>query len=741
MGDVRLYPITTHADSYKSGTAENDPAKGRIRIRYNLAEYDGYKIYDSAAISELSSTELLRPGRNEVVFVDLLPLAMQYDGAAPIYYGRLKDIEGLKSNYNSWDAEQVELPVVNVDTDIILNYNGTGRTLVRIHLKLKENADPALYLESKGGEKMWAEGWGVSFGAFYYWRDEKDASNAENIGAFLPDDSLDTYLLGENDTVFPDDGAVHDGKHERYNLFGSDINGDGITGIRDVIYMHAIVTDRVAQSFRSTIEKLVRADADAKLGYFTKSATVVPGETYTYQISLQTSQKPLKNIVIYDYSETAIDRDSRVTEHFDTSQDEIDFPNIPEEQLYPDEETMLQKQQNYWKGYFIRIEKDLLQPSINAFNNDPVFAEIVAEKGPVVPTYYYYYSSTMFENRGDVLIEHTLGEPQPDDVDLENPSLFLTGPFTAGDLRYDPTDPNRGWYTEDEWISRFGNESWQMCRGIAIDMHHFVLSPYSYLTFRYQMLSPDHDVSLSNKPYDFYDETKHNHDGSEGGIPATYAFNDVKYLGTDVEDIESEEGRTKITTSAPVKVNLLSTKTLEVEKKFAEDNVMPDGMEDVSFTFHAQIRLPHDIEYTDYMRKRYTLWEKDGHGGWSQVDVIPHSTDDSGYFSIKANQKAVFLNVDSKSDFKVTEEPNPFWECTETSELYRSVNENDKELIFYRKGDAFYADAESTSQMLFRKDGDNYYDRNGHLITGAEREAIINEICSCDYELVKRINK
>ena len=588
QGKAVLHPVTVHANSFKQGTAENDPIKGRIKIRYDLTEYDGYLIFDENSSAELEEAGLCVPGRRKVVFADLLPEGIRYDASEKVYAGRLMSMEDLDKSYNIWNASQVKNPVISAKTDIIENYNNTGRTLVRIHLELDENADPSLIMDGSNGKKLWGEGWGVSFGAYYYWRDERQAGSSYNHAAFLPDDvqsnpsMSDVPLFGEDDIVFPDDGNPCDGKEECYNSFLGDINGDGIENVKSVIYMKGRVTDSVAQSFQSIIEKLVRDDDEGKLGAFTKSATVLPGHTYTYEINIQTAQQPLQDIVIYDYFESAAERDSYIED--DVYDDhEKEFPDIPSEQLDSSAPSFKKKEQNYWKGEFNKIEKEGINSAVKSFNENLRFQDLIREKGEAVPEYYYYYSDDKFENRKDVLI-------QPDEgvsVSLETPETFLTHGSTP--------ENRKGWYTEQEWRDTFHNEPTGLnkCRGIAIDLKHYVLDSFSSIRFRLNMTSPQNDLSIAGRPAEYYADAKHSHNSNEAvrTKTATYAFNDVKYLGKEFNNNE-----TKVITSNSVKVNQLSEKVIEVEKKFDDIHDIPAGMENISFDFrqHRTIAKQHE---------------------------------------------------------------------------------------------------------------------------------------------------
>ena len=112
-------------------------------------------------------------------------------------------------------------------------------------------------------------------------------------------------LLGKDNQVMKDDGQEYPaGMKEEYQYFGEDINQDGITNIKNVLYAKAIVDDDMAIATSDNIEKYVKADKD-RFGVFTESAVVSPSEGYTYEITVKNAKDILKNIVVYDLLEDA----------------------------------------------------------------------------------------------------------------------------------------------------------------------------------------------------------------------------------------------------------------------------------------------------------------------------------------------------------------------------------------------------------------------------------------------------
>lgn len=720
-GVARLYPLTRHADSYKTGSSVNDAVNGCVRVRYNLTTLDGYYVYDDSAIGSLLSLNedaeekvFIEPGRHKVAFYDLLPLGVQYDPSQPIYAGRLIDVNGLKENYTSWNREQVTVKIT--PSDVVNNYNNTGRTLVVFHLEYDEQAAPADYLVGRyANDKLWGEGWGLSFGAYYNWVDEKLASSAHNVAAFLPDDGEDTPLFGETDKVFPDNGTNPNDTYYK-NLPKTDNDGNThiypdarYSDIPSVIYMEGIVTSQVAQAAKSEISKLVRADSDT-FGDFSQFASVPLGEGYSYQVQIRTTQFPVKNIVIYDFLGTARDRNAS-NEHIN---DTFFFP--------PDG--------NYWKGFFNGLGLDSLYQKVNAFND--VQRAAYAAEGlrwtDVVPTVYLYHDPNAVNHAGqddttlsraEVLIQtDKVHENDEDKVDISHPHNLLTR--------------ENGWFTPAQWeeYKNYRNANLRdgedplddtSVHGVAIDLGEFVLDPFDVVSFQIHMISPEYDQSLV--------DSEHHEATKDHVSPAKYAYNDVKYYGVQLTGADLEEP--VALTSAPTVVAQSSPKELQVSKFIAAPEHAPEKALTSSFRFTAIIQEPGNYSYrkaTDeeiielktkawalygkedlengmvidgkiisipgeeslstlrgiyiaenkavpLAHREYKLYRRQG-DDYVPVDDIIYSTDENGSFYLRADEKAVFLNLDAKSVITVTEEENPFWIVSKKTEISTHDEDN-----------------------------------------------------------------
>lgn len=298
---VTLNTLSKKADSYKTYTSYNDTINGKVHVQYNLTAYHGYEVYDSSAVSYLKNLDIQKPVMKEVVFYDLLPYGMKFDPSVSIVAGRIIDIknEYYQKYTNSWNTNQVEVEV-DPNSDIVLNYRNTGRTMIKFHLKYTGN-DPSVFTSDKS-LKMWLQGWGVSFGAYVDWNNMNEVNEESNLAAFMPEIGDHSPLLGQENQVFKDNGE----QEFEYQIFGRDINEDKITDIRNILYAKSKFDENFVQATESGIFKKVKADAD-KFGGYKDSATVILDGGYTYDINLKNFNGTLSNIVIFDRLENASD--------------------------------------------------------------------------------------------------------------------------------------------------------------------------------------------------------------------------------------------------------------------------------------------------------------------------------------------------------------------------------------------------------------------------------------------------
>ena len=277
----------------KSGRAYNDSKNSRAVIQYTMEASEGYQVYSRDAIDYLLDAGKQPVSRSEVVFYDLLPFGVQFDPSVPVRAGRLTRPVSDSGTPYGWDTSQVSV-TVDPKNDVIQDYRGTGRTLVRFRVSYS-GRDASVYHETSsqfGGGKDWFSGFGVSFSAYCSYEDYAAAKERPNIVAYMPGngDANPLAILGEDGQVSLDDGehiVSGDSFTKFYKELGKDINGDGRTDTRNVLYAGSNVFTDIAVSGTPglQIEKTVRAEDDP-FDIFKSSTTAQAGEDYEYRISV-----------------------------------------------------------------------------------------------------------------------------------------------------------------------------------------------------------------------------------------------------------------------------------------------------------------------------------------------------------------------------------------------------------------------------------------------------------------------
>ncbi|MCD8015086.1 MAG: DUF6273 domain-containing protein [Lachnospiraceae bacterium] len=299
-----LTRLQKHAQSMKYGNAENDADNSRVLVDYYLTAYEGYIVPDEATKITLMEQGVTLADRDGVVYYDLLPYGMKYNASAGVTAGRIVTIYGntWKTQPRAWDSSGVSV-TVDADSDVIQNWNGSGRTMVVFHIQY-DGDDPGVYSEG-----MWLEGYAVHFQAYYDWADMGSVNSEYNISAYMPETGDDVPLYGTASEVFCDDGTVPTTVNEDYSAFTSgDINGDGVTNIRNILYARNLTVTDVATAAENSIVKLVRADDDPFASFSTKTAVGL-SKGYTYEITVTNpSNSTMSGIVVYDVLEDALDR-------------------------------------------------------------------------------------------------------------------------------------------------------------------------------------------------------------------------------------------------------------------------------------------------------------------------------------------------------------------------------------------------------------------------------------------------
>ncbi|WP_276950378.1 DUF7601 domain-containing protein [Acetatifactor muris] len=577
--DVSWLNMTAQAN--KKYTSKNDANNNRVLVDYYLTAYDGYEIYDRSCLDYLTKhdQDMMSPGRKHVVFYDLLPYGMQFDASTPVTAGRIKELD-IKGDYmtrtRSWDSTQVSV-TVDPDRDIIPDYKGTGRTMVAFHISYS-GADSTSYTAGK-----WIEGWGVSFRAYYDWKNMDSINKVDanaNLCAFMPDFSVkdsinetNPTLYGLRDSVYADDGEMTDltkaavykdllvgnGKLENKG------NIDGIStydSYRNVLYAEEKLNDNVAVSSESSITKLVRADED-RFGTFRESATVSYDGTeenkgtYTYEITVS-AENDIQGIVAFDRLENAaVDRKNSGSEEKD--------PFAP-------------FSEKTWHGSFLSVDLSGL------------------EKQGTTGTVYYS------DNRNAAITEN------------QAPEEILT--------------QNNGWYTEDAFREKMKSEhpeaseaEWtDYVQAVAVKVDpDFTLEQGHSISFRIQMQAPAEEEATKD----------------------AYAYNNVFFSSY----IEGNADTRATVSSNSVRVGVNRPERLEIVKRTA--GVVPTALQNERFAFRLYEKYTEGGEPQYLAFQAYDLYKADKNAGWVKQEGQLHATDENGYLYLKADEKAVFKAADT----------------------------------------------------------------------------------------------
>ena len=288
---VTLNSVTGRNTMEKIVKTSQDPIHGRVNMDYVLLASEGYDIY-SLGVDYLKSLDL-SVGRQRVCFYDLLPLGMKFNPQVPVTVGSPDMFTPSKANPDSWNKEQY-----SVDCEVVDNYKGSGRQLLRF--RLNYSGKDGSRISGGSVSREWYQSWGLRFGAFYSWNDYSTANEASNVAAF---DTVD-LMIGKS---FPDDGTgLPEGAGTAPELL-EDVDGDGIPSeFGHLIYATAAHSDDLTLAAESGIEKFVKADADSFM-VPQKEASVEVGKGYTYTLQVHAVEgSQAKDIVIFDHLEEAL---------------------------------------------------------------------------------------------------------------------------------------------------------------------------------------------------------------------------------------------------------------------------------------------------------------------------------------------------------------------------------------------------------------------------------------------------
>ena len=306
---AELTALKKHAKAMKTVSRENDPESGCIRLTCTIGAVEGYRIYSQEAAKRIRQdrTGFPSPDRSEYVIFDLLPEGVVYDPTVPLRAGLVMEASDKNLVTPSlWSSRDVSVRI-DPESGIVENWKQTGRTMVIFHvtIHLEEESIPRM------NDGMWLNGVGVEFGASCPYRDLKLMKRMPNIAAVMPGSGRDDparQILGTDEEVSCDDGIIvpYTGEEkDELEVFGTDIDSDGVTDLRTVLYAIARSEADTAVSLTDGIRLTVKDDRDV-FSDWDVSAVTGPEDAYTYRIDVtNTSAQPIFNLVIANHLERA----------------------------------------------------------------------------------------------------------------------------------------------------------------------------------------------------------------------------------------------------------------------------------------------------------------------------------------------------------------------------------------------------------------------------------------------------
>lgn len=290
-----LTTLDQKAAAYKSATSKNSRSQSRVNITYTLSGYEGYQLDGrfSQIINDLITSDptISSPQREYVLFKDLLPSGVEYDGTVTPKVGKLMNTE---ISSESFDAYTSDMAVI-VATDVEHDWNSTGRTMVTFSVRILDPeaiiANNALFVGSA-----------IQFGAYVPWTMYDAAMGEYNIFAYVANDNNNNGDLWGGSEVIRDDGTPAQGGE--YAPFDNQPNfdGDNNNNENNRVYAQELGLTTVPGARSMGISKSVRADDDKYASYSSRTG-VIAEHKYTYRIKLEHSGSTVINVKIWDFLE------------------------------------------------------------------------------------------------------------------------------------------------------------------------------------------------------------------------------------------------------------------------------------------------------------------------------------------------------------------------------------------------------------------------------------------------------
>lgn len=281
---------------------QNDPAYRRVKANYTAYEYD-YLEYQTGYFeyNDLFDIKAITEQKNGT-FYDLLPIGMSPDldsiKVETLTLNTSYDLDNTSSNTAKTGTE------VDYTATVIDNYNNTGRTMLIVNVKLKDedtNRSPFSYRKySNGSYKYYYyvySGFKITFSGYYSWDSIIDyGTNLTNSIAYK---SKDNELF----EGYPDDATKVTYTFNDKELFVDlDKDGNPDNTKSDTIYAQRTLSfsfnTASDSSFKISVKTSNMTDySDGK----EESVIASPGGYYTYKLRYE-SQKNVstKNLIIYN---------------------------------------------------------------------------------------------------------------------------------------------------------------------------------------------------------------------------------------------------------------------------------------------------------------------------------------------------------------------------------------------------------------------------------------------------------
>ena len=316
---VPMFTVNSHSKSVSlTNDKPNSQVKANIQLTGTQALRYNYYASSNSYRSNVTFQQLKDAGdpslsdlgwtQKDWVFYDLLPEGYAFDPNVPITVTALGNNTSNRTYFLSNDD------VTITSYDVIEDYKGSGRTMVKVNVHTEFNPTPTYNGEPYLSESLYFNIY-VNMGAYFRYTDYQTANGKENDSAWQPQEG---EFLGignqysSNEYIRPDSGVNAPsgvGKDENGVSYFADLNENGNTEEMNTQYSSASRTIDITVATATGITKTVKEDAD-KFATYDENARVATGETYTYRLQVQnTDGGTMKNVVIYDRLErAAIDR-------------------------------------------------------------------------------------------------------------------------------------------------------------------------------------------------------------------------------------------------------------------------------------------------------------------------------------------------------------------------------------------------------------------------------------------------